>query len=231
MYEDLEGSASAPRERRLGFTAESGVPGRPPAGFRVVDVSTPTTAVVKDLASLRRDLELTKTFIETLIERGFLGDHDSRHPDIALWIAAVTSYGRAFGNGVRRAARLSTDGLDEADQRKHQHLIDLRNKHIAHSVSDLEQVTVQAYLTDSAFAKRATTRVGQTFIEIPPDESEGRDLLALSEYFLADIDRRLRAAHIQVGRELNELGLDHVYALPVSWVPDAERMDVKNRRT
>ena len=230
MYEELDGSRHAARVRVRGATAETGKPVVAPVGYRVVEVNTESTAEVRDLASLRRDLETAKAFTEALIERGWLDQTDSRHPDSALWIAAVTLYGRAFGAGVRHAARLSTDGLDESGNEAHQFLLDLRNKHIAHSVSELEQTRVHAYLTNSAFARRSVSRVGQAFVELQSDPSEGEALIALCVHFLKDIDRRLRAAHVNVGRELWQMGEEAVYALPDLALPDANTMKVTRSR-
>ncbi len=62
----------------------------------------------------------------------------------ALWIAAIVSYARCFKGGIRTsgAATSLVGGLRQLDQTSHGYFLDLRDKHIAHSVNAFEQATV-----------------------------------------------------------------------------------------
>jgi hypothetical protein len=79
--------------------------------------------------------------------------HEEPSPMVtAAWEAALVAYARAFVGGVRRGALTSEDieswGSETADF--HKRFIDIRNKHVAHSVNDMEQAVVLAQLNESS---------------------------------------------------------------------------------
>src|SRR2546423_15265564 len=66
----------------------------------------------------------------------------------ALWTAALVAYARCFTSGVRYG--LTSDLFDhfEGEPREtHEYYLDLRNKHIAHSVNPFEQIVIGAVLS------------------------------------------------------------------------------------
>jgi hypothetical protein len=66
----------------------------------------------------------------------------------ALWIAAVVTYGRCFRTGVRTAGSANTivDKIDPDRTADHRYLLDLRDKHVAHSVNAFESTQIGAVL-------------------------------------------------------------------------------------
>ena len=60
----------------------------------------------------------------------------------ALWSAALIAYTRCFTSGRRTALRFDDLGLSRTMADLHHELDSIRDKHIAHPVSDLEQVSV-----------------------------------------------------------------------------------------
>jgi len=131
----------------------------------------------------------------------------------ALFVAALVAYARCFkGNeGVRL-------GLDETDLEGmgegnvlglHRFFIDVRNKHIAHSINPLEQVDVGvADFGEGPFVVCAT----QYAIGLP-DQSI-KDLNRMSEFLIkAANDRSITPDHILIFR-YGGLTSDEILALP-----------------
>jgi hypothetical protein len=140
---------------------------------------------------------------------------DSRDPFLGLWNAAVVAYGRAFNGGVRHGARVFIDKLDEDETKSHEYFLDLRNKHVAHAVNGYEDTIVIAYLTNSAFMPRAVTRTGQVHTELIFNPATAPlELSALCAKLIDELNGRIKKLHFHLARELFEMGLDRVYALP-----------------
>jgi len=230
MYQSTEADPHAPHSRTFGRTSELGATGIAPSGYRVVEVDTPSSAQLRDLASLRRDIELAEVYLGAFAALDLDELVGSRDPRLALWHSAVVFYGRAFNQGVRRA-RLSIEELNEDEREFHQYLIDLRNKHVAHAVNEFEHTVVVAYLTDSSFARRAITRTGQAHIELLlADDDVTTPFANLCKRHIVQINRKIKDLHLQVRRELDALGLDAVYSFPESNAPEARRENVSKRR-
>lgn len=131
---------------------------------RVVRLDGEAAREFADLVSLKHDFVMARESLEELLgmldsHRAASGDEDSASDsgtivERALFSAAVTSYGRAFKSGVRRAklderAAIAGDRSEANLLQTHQYLLDLRDKHLAHSVSPLEEVHVSAVLVES----------------------------------------------------------------------------------
>ena len=199
------------------------------SGYRAVVVNTENSGNLRDLVSYRRDVELAKTFADTLLKLGVEDISTSREPALALWIAALTSYGRAFKSGVR-SEKPSVATLDDNEQAWHGYLVDLRDKHVAHAVNDYEQTIVVAYLTRSAFAKRDVSRVGHIHADLFPSEEEVVALSGLSAKLLLDLNKRIRKTRRVISQEVAALGIDGLYSLPDAVVPTHDPAKVARRR-
>lgn len=226
-----EGRADVGRRRDQVWAPLEGASFAPPAGYRVVAVDTASCDRVRDLASLRRDLELAKLFAQAYIDRASSRSPGERFADDALWISALVMYGRAFGSSVRASERLSDDGLEDGERSAHRFLLDLRDKHVAHAVNNFEHTVAIAYLTDSAFEPRRVSRVGQMHVDlIPLSKEQLAGMIGLCSKYIVQINRRLRKAHADVSAELNQLGLEGVYALPDLAPPEIDEARVAKRR-
>lgn len=215
VYEKTDGRAEAGWHRQH-VTNWDGSPADAPLGYRIVTVDTASGAELRDLASFRRDLELAMVYADaftTHVADGKL--QGSRDPFLGLWNAAVVAYGRAFNSGVRHAARVATNKLDEDEAKAHEYFLNLRNKHVAHAVNGYEDTIVIAYLTNSAFMPRAVTRTGQVHTDLVFNPTTAPlELSALCAKLIDELNNRIKKLHFQIGRELSEMGLDRVYSLP-----------------
>src|SRR4051812_31160047 len=127
---DTDGRSEAGRWRRYeATTAIRHV--EPPAGYRVVEIDTPSCEMLRDVVSLRWDLESAVIFCDAYLDTEDTEEPKQRPASESLWIAAVVSYGRAFGTGVRLAERLDVGILSDDEQAAHRYFIDVRNKHVA----------------------------------------------------------------------------------------------------
>lgn len=188
-----------------------------PEGYRVVAVDTESAAELRDLASLRRDLELASVYAEAFCDQTpeATEEINTRDPSYGLWFAALICYGRCFGSGVRHVGQVGIDSLEGDEIQEHKYLLTLRDKHIAHAVNGYEDTVVFAILTDSAFMAPEVTRTGQVHAEIADDPiAKARGLLELCTKHLTHINRRIKGLHKAIGSELYMMGPDAVYALP-----------------
>lgn len=225
------GSANAGWRRDGAWADEANFSFDPPSGYRVVAVDTESCDRVRDLASLRRDLELAKLFAETYVDRALTRPVSGRFADDSLWMSALVAYGRAFGSSVRTTERLNDDWLQEGDRAAHAFLLDLRNKFVAHAVNNFEHSVVIAYLTNSAFERRGISRLGQMHAEVMPlTDEQLAGMIDLCEKHIKHVNRRLRRALSDVSAELKTLGLDEVYAPPDLAPPEIDVARVGKRR-
>lgn len=229
MYKDTVGSPFLGRARKYRATASAAV--EPPSGYRIVSIDTPSCERLRDATSLRWDLESAIIFCEAFMDQEVDLESEQRPASEALWLAAVLNYGRAFGTGVRTTERLDPGMLSAEERAQHNFFIDLRNKHVAHSVNAYEQVLTLAYITNSPFASKEVTRVGQTHLSVTPMGSE--EIAALRELaskFVRQLNRTIWKLHVIIGAELAEVGLDEVYSYPDLSVSIPSNLDVSKRR-
>ncbi|MBH0054506.1 hypothetical protein I6E74_10050 [Salinibacterium sp. SWN139] len=199
------------------------------SGYRAVVVDTPSSREFRDLISCRRDVELAKAFANAFIQMGVESVENAREPSLALWIAALTSYGRAFKSSVR-TVKPNAEIFDTSDSEWHNYLVNLRDKHAAHAVNGYEQAFVLAFITDSSFARRSVDRVGHVHVDLFPSEEEVRAVSALSGKLLGDLNSRIRKIRPVISQEVEDMGLDAVYALPPALVPIHDPAAVAKRR-
>src|SRR5664279_6593579 len=96
-------------------------------GMRRVAVSTASTPALIDLASLRYDFRAARTFMAYYLANDLEHSRPELGDSNALWLAAVTLYGRAFANGVRHHGRPDSGHLNAELQAAHEYFIDTRN--------------------------------------------------------------------------------------------------------
>ncbi len=120
--------------------------------IRSLDV--PVAAEYADLVSITHDLAFVANACERLCTEIAKPEIDS-DPVItqALWTAALVTYARCFATGKRKVGLTSDDialvPLEGQVVEWHKYLIDMRNKHIAHSVNPFEAVSVGAVVGSS----------------------------------------------------------------------------------
>ncbi|QIK63610.1 hypothetical protein G7068_10705 [Leucobacter viscericola] len=204
---------------------------QPEAGRRRVVVKTPSLNELRDLASLRRDFMLAASFLDFYLASEIEDDAESPSPTDALWIAAVTAYGRAFGTGQRHAGRVEMTSLDAESVRAHMYFIDLRNKYIAHSVNGFEATTVFADLTDPAQEQAGIELLGELHTRLSRLSRERAVTLKwLCDHHVSALAVRIDRLHRQVANELTELGQEAAYAMPDFSPPTLEGMNPRSKR-
>ncbi|MDQ3740123.1 MAG: hypothetical protein M3389_04180, partial [Actinomycetota bacterium] len=117
------------------------------ADLPVITIESEDARALADLVSIKRDLEFVATAAERLAE---LTSRES--VDVvaarALQTAALIAYVRCFASGKRFG--LNDDTLSKGPKgarEYHQHLKDMRDKHIAHSVNPFEQAKIGVILS------------------------------------------------------------------------------------
>lgn len=113
------------------------------------DFCIPEAQLLADLVGIRADLwsvqELVKTFF-AYSPNNFVGDLWHKN---ALCIAALTTYGRTCGTGVRqKIPKEMIAALNLNHKIAHDYLKTLRDKWAAHSINNFEEsrVTIQAHM-------------------------------------------------------------------------------------
>ena len=205
-----------------------------PDGYRAVEVNTDSTAELKDLVSLRRDLELAAIYARSFSEQisGTDGESSPRDPAHGLWFAALICYGRCFGTGVRHIGKVSVAELNSDESEEHKYLLTLRDKHIAHAVNGYEDTVVFAVVTDSAFKTPEVTRIGQVHTELVDNPgSRAAELQDLCSKHIEQLNDRIRSLHLQIAKEVYEMGRETVYALPVVKLKRDARIDKPRKRS
>jgi len=99
----------------------------------------------KKLADLAAIIQDFRTIMQTCLRlKNLLDENSNDHILVeSLWVSALIKYARCFATGKRFG--LSKDiyqNLQGEPLKAHQFYIDLRNKHIAHSVNPFEQMEV-----------------------------------------------------------------------------------------
>jgi len=145
------------------------------------------------LHGIRYDLDSTVRLAERLkqaYESGFPGGEIVE----GLSMAIVVRYSRAFVGGVRQSeqARQALSVLSEDQARIHESLINMRDKHIAHSVNAQEEthVVAQYYeerVNDEGFVA-VTIQHGRS---IGFGQEELEPIIEVGRTLLAEIDKRL----------------------------------------
>jgi len=174
---------------------------------------------------------LAGSFLDFYLESEIEDDTESPSRIDALWIAAVTVYGRAFGTGQRHAGRVDTASFDAESVRAHSYFIDLRNKYIAHSVNGFETTTVFADLTDPTQEPAGVALVGELHTSLSRLSRERAETLKrLCDHHVLHLTARIDRLHRQTANELAELGQEAAYALPDFLPPTLDGTNPRSKR-
>jgi hypothetical protein len=127
----------------------------------------------------------------------------------ALWTAALVAYARCFTTGIRFG--LTSDLFDHFDgqpRETHEYYLDLRNKHIAHSVNPFEQIVIGAVLSAPDAATKSVegiaTLIGTNISESAESIEQLRTLATTALKYIA-----------RTGKDLSAEVLEEAKALPI----------------
>lgn len=175
--------------------------------MHIAQVEFEEAKAAADLMSIFQDLGFTINALDRLSK---LVSSDDEDPVLArsFWTAALVAYARCFATGKRFGLSRALFGDIEGGAEAHQLYIELRNKHVAHSVNPFEQVVAGLILS-------------------PPESSDRRveGILGLSQSLLhLDLEgiRNLRRLALialkyveKLGRDYQEMALEIAKTMPL----------------
>ena len=107
-------------------------------------IDSPVATPLADLAGIRDDLQAVLSYCD-LLDGQVLNNYIYPVTWDALSVAAVVTYCRCFSSGLRRPLERSLlESADQALRQAHEYFVELRNKHVAHSVNAFEENVVLA---------------------------------------------------------------------------------------
>jgi hypothetical protein len=123
----------------------------------------------------------------------------------SMWTAALIRYARCFATGKRIGLSESIfDGLVGEPHEIHKIYIDLRNKHIAHSVNPFEQMVVGLVLSpQSSHARKVIGVATLSMRHICPSVEGVHQLGLLSKVLLEKV--------VQIAKEYEKKTLDFIW--------------------
>lgn len=181
----------------------------------VVKLGTEKAKLLADIAGIHEDLKFTVQICERLYKLDATEEKDVLLKE-ALWAAALISYARCFAEGKRYG--LSEDTLQAAGDKAfeiHRHFVNLRNKHIAHSVNPFEQIEVGLVLSEPNKEDRHIESVvtfGLRLISMNKPAVQG--LLTLAATLLDEIKRQATELKNEVYEEAKKIPVDELYKYP-----------------
>lgn len=144
-----------------------------------VKVDYEEAKMLADLTLIFQDLTFTMDILKRL--KQLLKDNSKDRTLIeSLWTTALISYSRCFSSGKRLG--LSEDIFKNKKLKGdpvgcHRYYIDLRNKHVAHSVNPFEQVAVDLQLSKPGSTKREVLGVAVLSQRLICGATEGIEML------------------------------------------------------
>jgi len=172
--------------------------------------------VLADLDFVAQAADLLATVLEANPE-----EHEDQVVVRALWISALVTYARCFGTGKRLGLSLADiEALGRSDINAfHRHQIDMRNKHVAHSVNPFETTTVGAMV--GLLDDGSTGVVGVAFLAssyIAPGAEEARSMARLARLLLRRVQARLEECTPKVLQEAQAESPDELRRRPVAGI-------------
>lgn len=145
------------------------------------ELRTPEAEHLGDLSLIVLDLRSTIDICRRLIEELQKGEQDGVLIE-ALWTAALVKYTRCFATGKRLGLDEKIFEHFEGDPLgTHGYFIDMRNKHVAHSVNLFEEVRVGVVLSAPSAEARKVEGVAVLTRKLISAEVDGvRNLITLA---------------------------------------------------
>jgi len=164
--------------------------------------------IVQDLGYTMKTCSRLKKLLEDKSEDNLLIE--------SMWTSALIRYARCFAEGKRFGLSESIfDGLVGEPHKVHRMYIDLRSKHIAHSVNPFEQVKVGLELSPESESKRRVVGVATMYMRhIVSDVKGVHQLGMLSKVVLkkvVEIAKEYEKKTLEKGRKIP---IEDLYKLP-----------------
>jgi len=182
--------------------------------LHIAKLDMPSARVLADRASIFQDLKFCIQCCDRLNCIFAPGVAEDAILQQALWTAALISYARCFATGVRQGLNPSIYDKFEGEPRDaHQMYIDMRNRHIAHSVNPFEQVTIGAVLAPPTSASREVQGVTTLSMKRISDGIEGvQQLRFMALTALKEMERLCKEQTDLVLEDARKIPIDELYA-------------------
>jgi hypothetical protein len=182
--------------------------------LHIAELDMPSARVLANRASIFQDLTFCIQCCDRLSSTLEPGVQEDTVLQQALWTAALISYARCFATGVRQGLSPSIYDKFEGEPRDaHQMYIDMRNRHIAHSVNPFEQVTIGAVLAPPTSATREVQAVSTLSMKRISDGIEGAQQLRLMALTaLKEMERLCKEQTDKVFEDAKKIPIDKLYA-------------------
>jgi len=225
----------SPEELHAYAEGTSSPPVALPADLVWVSLTETEASTYLDLRIHRSDFDFAVAVLTRLVEAQGSGEFrtDDRDPERddqrARWNAALVAYARPFVSGIGQ--RLTLSIIESASIEDHTYFMNLRHRHVAHSVSEYEQVGVVIALSRD----NPTTVVGlldSVTTEQLPGESGVRRFLRLAEAARDEVETRLEVERARLLHYARMQAADLAKREPVTFLPKSRYDDnVKPRRS
>lgn len=211
------------------MTQPSATSGPSGTALPTVALDLPSAQLLADYASVLQDLRYVQECCKRLLK--VLAEPENQRDGIvlkALWSAALVAYARCFASGKRFG--LSNENvqalpLEGEVSEFHQWLINMRNKHVAHSVNPFEIVKVGAVLSAPDAPQMQVEGIATLSMEyMLPDETGVRQLGGLAAALANQVAQRGQAQQEIVLNETRQLNVEELSSLPPlrTYAPDTE---------
>jgi hypothetical protein len=190
----------------------------------IAEVDYEEAKTTADLMSYFQDLAFT---IDALDRLQHLLDENIEDQVLSgsLWIAALISYARCFSTGKRFGLSEELFENIEGGVECHQFYMNLRNKHIAHSVNPFEQVVVGLVLSPPSSTERKVEGVSILSQKLMHLNSEGiqnfRHLALIAMKEIEKLGKDAQTKTLEAGQQLPIESL-YVKASPRTVAPPPE---------
>ena len=187
----------------------------------VVRIESQEAAILAQWFSIRGDLDFATAAIRYLIT---LGDSQS-DPDLpalaplllirrSLFMAAVIVYARCFAPGTRGRLKPNEVFENHEARKAHAYFIDVRDRHLAHAASPLEEVMIGLHLVPDEDGLLGRNLVVMAAKLSQPRVADLHVLLRLFEHVTKAVELRAIEAHEQLRKHLGRMPLEELEALP-----------------
>jgi hypothetical protein len=173
----------------------------------------PEAAGLAALVGVKDDLEQVLSYCGEL-EKQIAAKYRGYHLWEALAYAAAVAYARCFGTGVRAPLPAALLEAAPAEVREtHGFIMDLRNKHIAHSVNVFEEnrVVANVLVVDRA-PRKVESVVYESIRFMPISDSEVARIRVAAEWYLAQTKSLIEAEQQKVLQLLRGRPLESILA-------------------
>ncbi len=176
-----------------------------------VEIDTPEASLLADYTGIQYDLSSAQEFARML-----LAERTKERPNWSLapplTIAVMVQYARSFATGVRMPianeilARLTPEQLT-----KHKRFLEIRNKHVAHSVNTFEESRPVARYWVERVKEEGISDIQSTHHRIIGlSEQDLEDVIELTAVLLANIGSRIDAERARLLQIVRTMPLDKV---------------------